>query len=299
LPVLEATSQSAAVVNGENELYSSLRTISIAKGAPALTTVFTAKGHFEAPNWSRDGQYLIFDQGGQIMRVSAKGGVPQAVDTGKASHCNGSHGLSPDGKWLAISCSLTGGNDSRVYIVPVAGGTPRQVTEHPFSYFHSWSPDGKTIVFARPHPGGGDFFSISVDGGPETRLTTSTGISDDPDYSPDGRYIYFNSDRSGTTMQIWRMKADGTEPEQITSDGMNNWTPHPSPDGKWIVFLSYDKSVTGHPANKEIVLRLMSLSDRRITDLVHILGGTGTINVPSWSPDSQRLAFVSYKLAEK
>jgi Tol biopolymer transport system component len=172
------------------------------------------------------------------------------------------------------------------------------VTQNPSSYFHSWSPDGKTIAFTRPHPGGGDIWSISVEGGAETRLTTSTGISDDPDYSPDGQYIYFNSDRGGGSMQIWRMRADGSQPEQITSDERNNWTPHVSPDGKWMVFLSYDKNTPGHPANKEISLRLMSIVDRKIGNLVDILGGSGTMNVPSWAPDSQHLAYVSYELID-
>jgi len=129
-------------------------------------------------------------------------------------------------------------------------------------------------------------------------LTTSNGISDDPDYSPDGQYIYFNSDRGGGSMQIWRMRADGSQPEQITADDRNNWTPHPSPDGKWIVFLSYDKGVTGHPGNKDISLRLMSVSDKQIANLVDLFGGSGTINVPSWAPDSKRLAYVSYELVD-
>jgi Tol biopolymer transport system component len=232
------------------------------------------------------------------MTVSVDGGTPQPINIGSATGCNGSHGLSPDGKWLAISCNTPGAPGSRVYIVPSSGGDPRMVTQNPSSYFHSWSPDGKTIAFARPHPGGGDFWSISVDGGAETRLTTSTGISDDPDYSPDGQYIYFNSDRGGGSMQIWRMHADGSQPEQITFDERNNWTPHVSPDGKWMVFLSYDKTVTGHPANKDISLRLMSLSDRKIANLLDLLGGSGTINVPSWAPDSQHLAYVSYELVD-
>jgi TolB protein len=290
---LPASTQATAV---KPNLYSTLQTMSIDHDAPRALIAYSVQGHFEAPNWSRDGKSLIFDQGGRIMTVSADGGISKPIDIGQITGCNGSHGLSPDGKWLAISCNTPGASGSRVYIVPSGGGSPRMTTQNPSSYFHSWSPDGKTIAFTRPHPGGGDIWSISVDGGLETRLTTSTGISDDPDYSPDGQYIYFNSDRGGGTMQIWRMHADGSLPEQMTSDAMNNWTPHISPDGKWMVFLSYDESTTGHPSNKDISLRLMSLGDRKITKLVDLLGGSGTINVPSWSPDSRHLAYVSYEL---
>jgi Tol biopolymer transport system component len=283
------------------DFLSTLQTISVDSSARRATEVYTAAGQFEAPNWTRDGKSLIFDRGGKIMSIPAAGvdpltTQPTQIDTGSAINCNGSHGLSPDGKWLAISCSPPGGWASQVYIVPASGGTPRLVTQTPYSFFHSWSPDGKTIAFTRPHEGGGDIFSISVDGGKETRLTTSTGISDDPDYSPDGRYIYFNSDRAGGSMQIWRMHADGSNPEQITNDERNNWTPHLSPDGRSFVFLSYEKNVTGHPANKEISLRLMNLGDRQIRTLVNLVGGTGTINVPSWAPDGKSLAFVSYEL---
>jgi len=280
------------------QLYSTLQTISLDRDARRAIVVYTAKGHFEAPNWTKDGKALIFDQEGHIMTVPAEGGTPKSIDVGPANGCNGSHGLSPDGKLLAISCSTPGASGSRVYIVPTAGGDPRMLTQNGSSYFHSWAPDGKTIAFTRPHPGGGDIWSISVDGAAETRLTTSTGISDDPDYSPDGQYIYFNSDRSGASMQIWRMRADGTQPEQITFDEQNNWTPHISPDGKWMVFLSYDKSVKGHPANKDISLRLMSMADKSVSNLVDLSGGSGTINVPSWAPDSQHLAYVSYQFVE-
>ena len=140
-----------------------------------------------------------------------------------------------------------------------------------------------------------DIYAIPVGGGDEKRLTTAKGLDDGPDYSPDGAFIYFNSERTGQ-MQIWRMKPDGTGQEQMTSDEFNNWFPHPSPDGKWIVFLSYGKDVTGHPENKDVTLRLMSLADKKITVLAKLFGGQGTINVPSWSPDSKRLAFVSYQL---
>jgi Tol biopolymer transport system component len=133
-----------------------------------------------------------------------------------------------------------------------------------------------------------------VTGGVETRLTTAQGLDDGPDYSPDGKSIYFNSDRTGH-MHIWRMKSDGSDQEQVTKDNWNNWFAHPSPDGKWLVFLSYEPDVSGHPANKDVMLRLMSLSDGKIEVLAKLFGGQGTINVPSWSPDSRNLAFVSYQ----
>lgn len=172
-----------AVTGDKPVLHSMLQTISVDPSARRAEAVYTAAGHFEAPNWSRDGKDLFFDQQGRIMTVPLAGGSPKALETGAVANCNGSHGLSPDGKWLAISCSPKGGAGSQVYMLPSSGGTPRLVTENPSSYFHSWSPDGKTIAFTRPHPGGGDIFSISIEGGQETRLTTTTGISDDPDYS--------------------------------------------------------------------------------------------------------------------
>jgi TolB protein len=276
-------------------LYSTLQTIAIDPGAPVATAVYTHADHFEAPNWTHDGRDLIFDGDGKIFKVPATGGTPEALDIDDATRCNGSHGLSPNGQWLAITCSTPGKPESRVYIVPSGGGAPRLVTEHPYSYFHSWTPDGKTIIFTRPDHGSGNIFAIPAAGGEEHALTTGTGISDDPDCSPDGQYIYFNSDRGGS-MQIWRMLPDGSSPEQITSDNLVNWTPHVSPDGKFIVFISYETGVTGHPTNKDIALRLMSLDDRKIRVLVNLVGGSGTMNVSSWAPDSRHLAFVSYQM---
>ncbi len=183
-----------------------------------------------------------------------------------------------------------------MYIVPSAGGEPRLLTQNPSSYFHSWSPDGKTIAFTRPnHAGGGNILSIPVEGGVETALTTGSGISDDPDYSADGKWIYFNSDRAGGLMQIWRMRPDGTGAEQVTSDDFNNWTPHPSPDGKSIVIVSYNKDVKGHPTATDMALRILNISDGKIRVLVNLIGGAGTDNVPDWAPGGNRLAFVSFQ----
>ena len=276
-------------------LYSTLQTIGIEDNFRRAMVITTERAHLEAPNWSRDGKSLIFDRDGQLWTIPAEGGKATLINTGAATRCTGSHGLSPDGKWLAISCSMPDKPETRVYIVPSSGGAPRIVTENPASYFHSWSPDGKTIAFTRPSHGSGNIYAISVDGGAETALTTGSGISDDPDYSPDGKYIYFNSDRTGS-MQIWRMLADGSHPEQVTFDEFQNWTPHPSPDGKSIVILSYDKDVTGHPANKDIALRTLNVADGKLRVLVNIIGGSGSDNVPNWAPDGTHFAFVSYQM---
>jgi TolB protein len=281
-------------------LYSTLQTIAIDNNARMSSVIVTAKAKMEAPNWSRDGKTLIFDRDGRLWTVPAKGGEPSAIDLGGATDCTGSHGLSPDGKWLAMTCAMAGDSNAgkpvrRVYMIPSTGGTPRMVTANPGSYFHSWSPDGKTILFTRSSNGSLNIYAIPAEGGDEKALTTGTGTSDDPDYSPDGKYIYFNSDRAGG-MQIFRMRPDGSQPEQMTFDDRRNWTAHPSPDGKSVLILSYASDVTGHPANKDVTLRILDAETKKVRDLVEIVGGTGTDNVPNWAPDGAHFAFVSYQM---
>ena len=273
-------------------LYSALETINIE--SMDRRVVYVAHEHFEAPNWTHDGGSFLFNQKGRIYRLPVSGGTPQVIDTGFAIQCNNDHGISPDSTLLAISDQSQEPHLSVVYVLPIGGGAPRRITQNFPSYWHGWSPDGKTLAFVGERSGEFDIYSIPVTGGDETRLTTAKGLDDGPEYSPDGKYIYFNSERTGM-MQIWRMRPDGSEQEQITSDELNNWFPHISPDGKWMVILSYDQSVSGHPENKDVTLRLVSLSDRQIKVLAKLFGGQGTINVPSWSPDSKQLAFVSYE----
>jgi Tol biopolymer transport system component len=286
--------------SGQPALYSTLETVPV--DSTDRQVVYFAPGRFEAPNWSRDGSYLLFNRNGHLEKLSVKGGTPAVLDTGSANHLNNDHGISPDGTMLAFSDNSQetkspdgkSGHDSLVYVMPISGGTPKQLTPVGPSYWHGWSPDGKTLAFVGERNGDFDIYTVPVTGGGETRLTTAKGLDDGPEYSPDGQYIYFNSERTGH-MQIWRMKVDGTQQEQVFSDEYNNWFPHISPDGKWMAFLTYGKDVTGHPENKDVTLRLMSLEDKKITTLANLFGGQGTINVPSWSPDSKEIAFVSYQ----
>jgi TolB protein len=286
-------SSAPADSNGPSVLYSSLETIAVDSADHHI--VYSAREHFEAPNWTRDGAALIFNRDGRILRIPIASSAPQAIDTGFAIRCNNDHGLSPDATELAISDQSQEDHKSLVYIVPATGGIPRRITKNAPSYWHGWSPDGKTLAFVGERNGNFDIYTIPAAGGDETRLTTAPGLDDGPEYSPDGKYIYFNSERTGT-MQIWRMRPDGSGQEQVITDDTNDWFPHISPDGKWMVFLSYAKDVKGHPPNQDVVLHVMSLADKKITVLAKLFGGQGTINVPSWAPDSKHLAFVSYQL---
>ncbi|MCK5455621.1 MAG: TolB family protein, partial [Melioribacteraceae bacterium] len=205
-------------------------------------------------------------------------------------------GLSPDQSELVISHHAGDDNKSFIYILPIEGGEPRLITESAPSYWHGWSPDGSKLVYCAERNKEYDVYSVSVEGGAETRLTDAPGLDDGPEYSPDGKYIYFNSVRTGQ-MKIWRMNSDGSNEIQITPDDeYGDWFAHPSPNNKWLVFVSYNNSVEGHPANKDVVLRIMPTEGGEPKVIAFLFGGQGTINVPSWSSDSKEFAIVSYRL---
>jgi TolB protein len=273
-------------------LYSTLETQNI--GSTDRRVCYTAATHIEAPNWHPEGDALIVNRGGHLLKIPVAGGAPETIDTGFAVRCNNDHGISPDGRWIVISDGTETGK-SLIYTLPIAGGTPTRITPVGPSYWHGWSPDGKTLAFCGQRDGKFGIFTIPADGnGPEVRLTITDGLDDGPEYGPDGEHLYFNSDRSGR-MQIWRMRPDGSSLEQITDDNYNNWFAHPSPDGRYLTILSYEKSVVGHPPGQDVTLRLMTLATREITVLALLFGGQGTINVPCWSADSTRISFVSYQ----
>jgi hypothetical protein len=262
---------------------------------------------FEAPNWMLDGKTLIWNVSGSgpnkgVLRTYDRTtDKVSPLDTGTAIHNNNDHVLSFDGKQLAVSNHAEDHNgQSVVYTLPSAGGAAKAITKNSPSYLHGWSPDGTWLVFtggrkAQPNgPDKYDIYKIPLEGGEEIRLTNSAGLNDGPEFSPDGKYIYFNSTRTGL-MQLWRMKPDGSEQEQVTNDSFNNWFPHLSPDGKWIAFLSYGTDVKpdDHPYYKQVYLRLMPVAGGTPRVIAYVYGGQGTMNVPSWSPDSTRIAFVS------
>jgi TolB protein len=272
---------------------SRLEILDVANGSRRV--VHTVKDSLQAPNWTRDGGALIYNRNGRLYRFDLRTKEVSEIDTGFATANNNDHVLSFDGKQLGISHHpREEGGRSVVYVLPARGGTPRRVTARSPSYLHGWSPDGRHLVYTGERGGEFDIYKIAVEGGEEVRLTDAKGLDDGPEYSPDGRFIYFNSTRSGR-MQLWRMRADGTGQEQLTDDEFNNWFPHPSPDGKWLVFLSFGQDVRPeeHPFYKHVYIRLMPAGGGPARVLAYVYGGQGTINVPSWSPDGKRVAFVS------
>lgn len=256
----------------------------------------------EAPNWSPDGKFLTYNSGGRIYRYDLGTGESREVFTDFVTSCNNDHVLSPAGDMIAVSHGAREDGQSRIYTVPLAGGVPRLVTPMAPSYLHGWSPDGRTFAYCARRKDEFDVYTIPANGGVETRLTSAPGLNDGPEFDSAGEYIWFCSVRTGL-MQIWRMRADGSDETQMTFDPeWNSWFPHISPDRRRVVMLSYrkgDVEPSEHVPHKNVALRLMDAEGGPARIIAELFGGQGTINVNSWAPDSRRFAFVSYRIRER
>jgi TolB protein len=272
----------------------------------ASTLVHEADTVWEAPNWSRDGRFLLSNSGGRLYRVPIdRSGAPEVINLDPSLRCNNDHDFSPDGRQIAISASSPSSRQSQVYVADADGSNLRLVVSGAPSYFHGWSPDGKYLSFVANRDGKQyDIYRVPSAGGQEERLTADPAYDDGTDYSRDGKWIYFNSNRGGG-WNIWRIPAAGAGPDdrkaqRVTGDDLEDWFPHPSPDGKSLLFLSFPHGTEGHnDRNLRVQLRMIPMPGDSIAEaapqmLVEFTGGQGTINVNSWSPDSSRFAYVSY-----
>lgn len=255
--------------------------------------------HFEAPNWSRDGKFLIINSKGFLEKISPDGENLGRISPEKITGCNNDHGLSFDGSVLLMSRkddTASRSSISRIYAYNFANGDFKLLAKNNPSYWHGISPDGKTIVYCAQRNTKWDVYAKNFTDTTETRLTDAEGLDDGPEYSYDGEWIYFNSNRTGR-MHLYRMKPDGSMQTQLTSDELDNWFAHPSPNNKEIVYIAYLQDQKGqHPFGKDVKLRLMNVETKAIKDLTPVFfGGQGTINVPSWSPDGEWIAYVRYR----
>jgi dipeptidyl aminopeptidase/acylaminoacyl peptidase len=270
--------------------------------------VYRADQVIEAPNWSRDGEFLLINTESHLYRLPLQGSgepKPEQIDLGPGRYfCNNDHDLSRDGKWLAFSASSPSSRQSQVYLAKADGSGVRLMTPASPSYFHGWSPDGRWLAFVGQREGEFHLYRVSAAGGPEQQLTSKGTYDDGSEYSPDGKWIYFNSNRSGS-WHVWRMPSDGAGPgdakaEQVTNDEWEDWFPHFSPDGKRLLVFSFPKGTATHNDRMDgVVLRLPApgkkLKPAKLETLLRFYGGQGTINVNSWSPDSRQFAFVVYE----
>jgi Tol biopolymer transport system component len=265
---------------------------------------------FEAPNWTSDGDWLVVNGDGHLFRIQASSDrrpdliEPEQIDLGGVPSINNDHVLSPDGTSVYVSA-----DDGHLYAVPMTGGSPRRVTNDRgpgfHHYLHGISPDGSTLAYIglANEPDGRrttNIYTIPSAGGDDVQITNDEYADDGSEFSPDGKWIYFNSERASTVpghAQLFRISVTGHALEQLTHDERVNWFPHPSPDGSTVAYVSFPTGILGHPADiDDVRLRLLD-ADGRIREVATIFGGQGTMNVPSWSPDSTRFAYVAYPIS--
>lgn len=268
-----------------------------------IDVIYETTELIEAPNWTPDGQWLVYNGDGRLFRISPNGKLgPCRINTAPIEDLNNDHVISPNGREIFISA-----NDGHLYRVSVEGGEPTRVSnehdpERRFNYYlHGVSPDGRTLAYVGLEFESGKIVTrictIPTDGGKDVVLTDGACPVDGPEFTPDGQWIYFNSEHAATVAgyaQIFRMRPDGSGLQQITDDERVNWFPHPSPDGSLVSYLSFPGGTLGHPADRDVLIRTMRPDGSSITDIDRFNGGQGTINVASWSPDSQAFAYVRY-----
>ena len=276
------------------------------RGGTAPEIIYESEQLIEAPNWSPDGAWLVYNADGRLFAISPDGQQgPNRINTAPVENLNNDHVIAPDGKHIYLSA-----NDGHLYVVPFEGGQPARISHDVDParryryYLHGISPDGATLAYValEQRDDGSTMTRIATlpaTGGAETYLSDGACPVDGPEFSPDGQWIYFNSEAVATRpghAQIFRMRVDGSGGEQLTHDDRVNWFPHLSPDGQALAYISFPPGTKGHPADCDVIIRIMPASGGPARNIDRFNGGQGTINVASWAPDGQRFAYIRYPI---
>ncbi|KUM34453.1 hypothetical protein [Arthrobacter sp. EpRS71] len=257
----------------------------------------------EAPNWTLDGSSLILNGDGKLWRLDVSGGEPAEVLLTGVPDLNNDHVLAPDGTTVFLSA-----NDGHIYRAALSGGQATRITDEDgsFHFLHGVSPDGKELAYVGIEAGDftqpGRLMTIASDGGATARVVdVGSGHRDGPEYSPDGKWLYLNTEsftKAPGHAQLARVQVDGSGFERLLESDTVDWFPHLSPDGRYATYIQFPSGTEGHPADLPVDVVLVSTEDW--TTPLHtwpLFGGQGTLNVNSWSPDSVRFAFVAYPIS--
>jgi TolB protein len=257
--------------------------------------IYESKVRLGSPSWLADGNKILFNEAGSLFTIPNAGGAAEKLNTGALGKINPGQAISYDGKKIAISVD-DGTTASSIYTVPIIGGNPELASKKGSAFGVSWSRTNREIYYvASMEKTPAHIYKSNPDGSGEIQLTANKrGQVGGPEPSPDGKFIYYNDNISGT-MQLWRMKPDGSGKERLTFDENHNWFPHISPDGKWIAYLSFlpDINPNALPSYKNVTLRLMPTTGGGQRVIAYLSGGQGTLNSACWSLDSKSIVFVS------
>jgi Tol biopolymer transport system component len=251
----------------------------------------------EAPNWSPKGLFL--NGNGRLWRLDPDAPELEPVAFDGLPDINNDHVLDPDGEHIYLSA-----NDGHIYRGALTGGAVERVTpdDGHWHFLHGVSPDGKRLAYVEltdfTDPGR---LAVLEPPGRPSIMDTGPKHIDGPEWSPDGAWIYFNTEgfteRPGHA-QLARVPDAGGPAQRLVVSDTVDWFPHLSPDSRYASYIAFPAGTLGHPADLDVEVRVVATSDWA-TPLQNypLFGGQGTINVNSWSPDSTRFAFVSYPRA--
>lgn len=281
----------------------------------ATATLFTIDGEWHAPNWTADGKYIVSDMGNALYRIPVSGadkGKPEKIYADAKMPVTNDHALSWDGTQVAVTAiklpmpaKIRSAADipNPILVMNLDGSGAHEVHK---GWLHGWSPDGRYLVYTGTLQDSANIYRIDPDGSGELRMTSGKAADDGPEYSADGKWVYFCSKRSGK-WDGWRMPAAGAGPGDKLAERVTNgtdtqdWFPHISPDGKWLYTISYPMD---HPDHNYIgdgmkikLLRLkngVGAKGAELTTVRTFFGGQGSGNTGGWAPDSKRFAWTEY-----